>query len=144
MKVFGIKQCLQSKESEIEEGIIAGSTAVIQIPSKIQEVFINLAKSAKEEVLLILTTINAFLREERIGMIQSLKEAAVAINLNVRILTPINDIIEEKIHNIITVNRANKNIFSIQPIEATSKEITISTVTILVVDRKIFSNRKNR
>jgi two-component system, OmpR family, sensor histidine kinase VicK len=126
----------EQRIKEVEEGIIPGSTEVIQTPSKIQELFIDLVKSAKEEVLLILPTINAFLREERLGIMQSLKELAVAMNVNVRILTPINDIIEEKIHNILAVNQGNMNYFSIQPIEITSKEIRVSTVTILVVDRE--------
>src|SRR6188472_869373 len=126
----------EQRIKELEEGITPGSTEVIQIPSKIQQLFIDLVKSAKEEVLLILPTINAFLREERLGIMQSLKELAVAMNVNVRILTPINDIIEEKIHNILAVNQGNMNSFSIQPIEITSKEIRVSTVTILVVDRE--------
>ncbi|MBV9668721.1 MAG: HAMP domain-containing histidine kinase [Nitrososphaeraceae archaeon] len=127
----------EQRIKELEEGTILGNTEVIQIPSKIQELFIDLVKSAKEEVLLILPTINAFLREERLGIIQALKELAVAMNVKVRILSPINDVIEEKIHNILlSVNQGNKNTFIIQPIEITSKEITISTVTILVVDRK--------
>ena len=128
---------VEQRIKELEEGTILGNTEVIQIPSKIQELFIDLVKSAKEEVLLILPTINAFLREDRLGIIQALKESAVAMNVKVRILSPINDVIEEKIHNILlSVNQGNKNTFSIQPIEITSKEITISTVTILVVDRK--------
>jgi signal transduction histidine kinase len=126
----------EQRIKELEEGIIPGSTAVINISSKIQELFIDLVNSAKEEVLLILPTINAFLREERLGVIQSLTELAVAMNVNVRILTPINDIIEEKIHNILAVNQGNMNSFSIQPIEITSKEIRVNTVTILVVDRE--------
>ena len=126
----------EQRIKEIEEGIIPGSTAILQIPSKIQELFIDLVKSAKEEVLLILPTINAFLREERLGVMQSLKELAVAMNVNVRILTPINDIVEEKIHNILAVNEGNMNSLSIQPIEITSKELTVNTVTILVVDRE--------
>ena len=126
----------EQRIKDLEQGIVPGSTAVIQIPSKIQELFIDLVKSAKVEVLLILPTINAFLREERLGVMQSLKELAEAMNVKVRILTPINDIIEEKIHNIYAVNQENMASFSIQPIEITSKEIRVSTVTILVVDRE--------
>jgi hypothetical protein len=48
-------------------------------------------KSAKEEVLLLLPTTNAFLREERIGILQLLREAAAERRVNVRILTPINN-----------------------------------------------------
>jgi hypothetical protein len=35
---------------------------VIQIPQSIQEFFIDMVKSAKYEILLILPTVNAFLR----------------------------------------------------------------------------------
>jgi two-component system, OmpR family, sensor histidine kinase VicK len=120
---------------EIEEGFILGSTEVIQIPSRTKELFIDLIKSAKEEVLLLLPTTNAFLREERMGMIQSLREAAVGRGVNVRILTPINNMIQKIIQNIV-VDQAN-NLFDIRAIETTSSEIAVvGTVTILVVDKK--------
>jgi signal transduction histidine kinase len=120
---------------EIEEGIVLGSTEVIHIPSRIQELFIDLVEYAKEEVLLILPTTNAFLREQSIGIIQSLKKAALERKVNVRILTPTNDIIEKAIQDM-ALDQAN-GLFKIQPIEATSpSEITVNAVTILVIDRK--------
>jgi two-component system sensor histidine kinase VicK len=125
----------ESRIREIEEGFILGSTEIILIPSRTKELFIDLVKSAKEEVLLLLPTINAFLREDRIGMIQSLREAAVGCGVNVRILTPINDMIQKIIQNIM-VDQAN-NLFDIRAIETTSSEIAVvGTVTILVVDKK--------
>ena len=57
-------------------------------------------KSSKHEILLLLPTANAFLREERLGIIQLLKQAATELGLNVRILSPTNDIIENKLRNI--------------------------------------------
>jgi two-component system sensor histidine kinase VicK len=123
------------RTKEIEEGFILGSTEVIQIPSRTKELFIDLIKSAKEEVLLLLPTTNAFLREERMGMIQSLREAAAGHGVNVRLLTPINNTIQKIIQNIM-VDQAN-NLFDIRAIETTSPEIAVvGTVTILVVDRK--------
>ena len=115
---------------EIEEGIILGTTQVIQIPSRILELFINLVKQAKEEVLLVLPTINAFYREERLGIIRLLKEA-LCRNIYVRILTPTNDDIERKISNI----GAEQGKFTIRPIEMITG-VTITTVTIVVIDRK--------
>ncbi len=94
--------------------------------------FIKLVKTSKEEVLLLLPTINAFLREERIGIIQYLREAAQERGINVKILTPTNDIIKEKIQNI---KGDNVKIFVIPHFEITS-DIQISTVTILVIDKK--------
>src|ERR687885_2830528 len=71
--------------SEIEGGIVSGNTEVIQIPSRTKELFIDLIKSAKQEVLLLFPTVNSFLREERIGIIQLLKEIASMHQRNVRV-----------------------------------------------------------
>jgi two-component system, OmpR family, sensor histidine kinase VicK len=62
------------REIESEGRINLGITEVVDNPVKTQELFINLIKSAKFEILLVLPTINAFRREHRIGAIQLLKE----------------------------------------------------------------------
>src|ERR687884_1483675 len=81
---------------EIEEGFVSGITEVIQIPSRTKELFIDLVKSAKDEVLLLFPTVNSFLREERIGIIQLLKEAASTDRkVRVRIISPTNNNIEK-------------------------------------------------
>jgi two-component system sensor histidine kinase VicK len=76
---------------EIEEGLDLGKTEVIQRPQKILDMFLDMIKSAKCEILLILPTINAFLREERIGTFELLKNSCVQKNVMVRIVTPTND-----------------------------------------------------
>jgi signal transduction histidine kinase len=124
----------ENRIKELEEGFVLGSTEVIQIPPRTKELFSDLVKSAKEEVLLLLPTINAFLREHRIGIIQSLKEAAER-GVKVRILTPINKNIEEIIQNMKISDQAKK-FFDIQSIEIPAEEVKVVTVTILVVDRK--------
>ncbi|HZD82714.1 MAG TPA: ATP-binding protein [Nitrososphaeraceae archaeon] len=130
----------ESRIREIEEeGFVLSSTEVIQIPSRTKELFIDLVKSAKEEVLLLLPTTNAFLREERIGIIQLLRKAAAERRVNVRILTPIdNNKIEKIIQNTVMADQAKNNYFDIRATETTSSpEIAVvGTVTILVVDRK--------
>jgi two-component system, OmpR family, sensor histidine kinase VicK len=93
----------EQKIKEIEEGVVIGRTEVIQSPNDIQQLFINMVKSAKHELLLLLPSINAFYREERIGIIELLKQVAEREQrVNVRILTPTNDDIEEKLHNIVS------------------------------------------
>src|SRR2546423_6271384 len=84
--------CSEQKIREIEEGVVLGSTEVILGPLRIQELFIDLVKSAKQEILLILPTTNSFLREHKLGIIQLLKQVASIseYNVNVRILTPTN------------------------------------------------------
>jgi two-component system, OmpR family, sensor histidine kinase VicK len=118
---------------EIEEDTILGVTEVIQDPSKIQALFINLTKSAKKEVFLVLPTINAFYREERLGIIRLLQEAALDRNINVRILAPTNDIVEKKVRSISAIAQGQK--FGFRSIE-TASGATVTTVTIVVVDRK--------
>lgn len=109
-----------------------GSTEVIRAPIKTKELYVNLVKKSEEEILLLIPSINAFFRQEKLGIMEFLKEAALERRVNVKILTPTNDMINEKMQNLI------KNIdnFVIQPFEFASGEINANTVTILVVDRK--------
>jgi two-component system, OmpR family, sensor histidine kinase VicK len=91
---------------EIEEGVVIGRTEVIQNPADIQQLFINMVKSANHEVLLVIPTINSFYREERIGIMELLKRAAEREDnrVNVRILTPTKDTIEEKLQNMVSAS----------------------------------------
>ena len=73
---------------EIEEDIDFGKTDLIQSPQKIIDLFLKMIKSAKHEILLIIPTTNAFLREERIGAIELLRQAVMERNVKVRIITP--------------------------------------------------------
>jgi len=147
---------------EIEEGVILGKTEVIQSPEDIQQLFINMVKSAKYEVLLVLPTLNAFYREERIGIMELLKQAAEREHrINVRILTPTKDTIEDKLQNMISASQQRDNKreeaeqqqmkskrknFDIRCIDVESiienngavaaKRSAVTTVTIVVVDRE--------
>ena len=132
----------EQKIREIEEGVILGSTEVVLVPLRMQELFMDLVKSAKQEMLLILPTTNAFLREYKLGIIQLLKQESVSEhNINVRILTPTNDAIEEILKNITLTTtideqkKENEN-FVIRRIDLAT-EIAVSTVTIGVADRQI-------
>ena len=160
----------ERKIKEIQGDISLGITEIIDNPLRTRDLFINMVKSAKSEVLLILPTINAFMREHRIGVIQLLKELSTTLEtsisegnqekkeerraINIRILTPINDaidkIIEEmKITTTISTTSVTKeeSIFpfssdkdnnpnlQIRHLES-QPEFNVTTVTILVVDRK--------
>jgi signal transduction histidine kinase len=127
----------ETRIKELEEGIILGDTEVIQVPLKIQKLFIQLVKSAKEEILLILPTINAFYREERLGIIRLLKEATLERNIDVRVLTPINEVIEQKVWSMMALAVDQGKNLDIRPVHMTSAGVTVTTVTILVIDRKV-------
>lgn len=75
--IWNASTSAERKIKEIEGNISFGTTEIIDNPSKTQVMFINLIKSAKFEILLILPTVNAFLREYRIGAIQLLKELSM-------------------------------------------------------------------
>ncbi|HET7148516.1 MAG TPA: HAMP domain-containing sensor histidine kinase [Candidatus Nitrosopolaris sp.] len=126
----------ETRIKELDGGIVLGDTEVIQVPLKIQELFLHLVKSAKEEILLVLPTINAFYREERLGIIRLLKEAAVDRNIVVRTLTPINEVIEQKVWSMTAVSINQGKNLDIRPVHMTSAGVTVTTVTILVVDKK--------
>jgi two-component system, OmpR family, sensor histidine kinase VicK len=124
--------------NEIEEGIELEKTYVLQDPHNIQKLFLDLVRSARHEVLLILPTVNAFLREHRIGVIRLLMYAVREHNVNVRILTPTSDVIDYILKNEVTPfqeGERRKN-FDIRSINRSPEETSVSTVTIMVVDKK--------
>ena len=123
---------------EIEEGIDFGKTDLIQTPQRILELFLKMIQSAKHEILLIIPTTNAFLREERIGAIELLRQAAVERNVRVRIITPPSAVIENILQGegdrIEEKNNELKGL-EIQYSDIRFEQTAVTTVTILVVDR---------
>jgi two-component system, OmpR family, sensor histidine kinase VicK len=127
----------------IEEGIDLGRTDIIQSPRMILDLFTNMIKSAKTEILLMLPTINAFLREERIGVIELLEKSAIENNVKVRIITPSNDVVERILQDTEAAaargERQEKHkgqSFEVRRSNIQFKETAVTTVTTLVVDRK--------
>ena len=122
----------EQRIKELEDFYNVGRTEIIYNPTFSKEMLIDLVKKSKNEVLLLLPTINAFLREYRIGVFNYLKDAAQNRKLNVKILTPTNDEIFTIIQKIMHNNLKN---FIIYPFEVAS-QIKINTITILIVDEK--------
>src|SRR5215212_9976137 len=122
---------------QVEEGV-ESDIEVIQNPDRTEELYWNIVKSAEREILLILPTANAVIRQEKMGMIKSLAEATKSRNIQVRILMPevnfssSNLIIEEskqpQQHQ--DSLKSSLNIRYLQPISNTK-------ATILIADRNI-------
>jgi two-component system, OmpR family, sensor histidine kinase VicK len=91
----------EQKIREIEEGIEPEVIETIRNPFEIQKIAFELVKSARDEILLIFSTANAFHRQERTGMIKLLKEAAAGRRVQIRILTPIDDLIKGTVQKLI-------------------------------------------
>ena len=123
-----------------EEEYILGKTEVIQNPLTTQTLFINLITSAKHEVLLLLPTINAFFREQRLGIIQLLKQGAIERGVNVKILVPADRVIEKNLGNMTALEGKEgikrKMDFDFRSMNTSTEEIPVNTVTIVVVDKK--------
>jgi signal transduction histidine kinase len=101
---------------------------------EIQKLVFSLIQTAKEEILVMYSTANAFHRQERAGKIQLLKKVATERGVKVRILTPEDELIETA-RKLMMVQEAgqraheNIGIRYIQPHLQTK-------VTIIIVDRK--------
>jgi two-component system, OmpR family, sensor histidine kinase VicK len=128
----------ERKINEIEGGIELEKTYIIQDPQSIQKLFVDMVKSVQHEVLLILPTVNAFLREHRMGIIQLLMHAMRERSVNVRILTPTNDVIDNILKNTVISyqEEERRKDFDLRSINMSPEETAVSTVTIVVVDKK--------
>jgi two-component system, OmpR family, sensor histidine kinase VicK len=119
---------------EIEDGTIPPRIEVVRDPRQIQRLYLDLIKLAKDEILLILPTANAFYRQERIGVIEALQAAATEREVRIRIAAP-NSAVQEALQ---TLNgrieaKVGRKLMSYRRIlEANAS----NTVTVLVVDRK--------
>jgi two-component system, OmpR family, sensor histidine kinase VicK len=100
---------------------------LIRDPVEIQQIAFEIGMAARDEILIIYSTANAFDRQMKLGTIQSLKEV-VERGVKTRILTPKEPLIEKTVQ---MLKRQNHNI------EIRYSEPGLQTqVTILVVDRK--------
>jgi two-component system, OmpR family, sensor histidine kinase VicK len=122
----------EQKIREIEEGVNLGITEIIQDSHRTKEVFIDTIRSATDEILLILPTVNALLREERIGIIDLVREAAEERNAQVRLLTPMNDLTEKTLQKLEQKKEDKKGNIEVRRVELESEIKS----TIVVVDRK--------
>jgi len=102
---------------------------IIQDPAEIQKRYQGLVASAKKQVLLFLPTTTAYRREEKIGIFESLEEAA-ARGADIRILLPTDKEIEEKIQEKIK----SKKGFEVRKIKTTVP--TESRSKIVIIDRR--------
>ncbi|MFL6397796.1 MAG: sensor histidine kinase [Nitrososphaeraceae archaeon] len=106
---------------------------VIQNASRVKTLYFEVIKSAKEEVLVIFPTPNAFIRQEKLGVIQAIIEVSGKNNLKVRILMPAHNISEHSLRNLKRCDRYHNGNIDVRYIEVTSG----TKATILLADRKL-------
>jgi two-component system, OmpR family, sensor histidine kinase VicK len=116
---------------DIEAGVDLADIEVIPSSARAQERYLDVVRSVEEEILWIFPTVNAFIRQDKIGAIPLAKEAVKEKNIRVRILIPASSLIEQKIQQLKQYCSPN-NIIDIRYIV----QMSDTKATILVVDRK--------
>jgi two-component system, OmpR family, sensor histidine kinase VicK len=116
---------------DIEAGVDLADIEVIPSSGRTQELYLDIVKSASEEILWIFPTVNAFIRQEKIGAVQLAKEAFKERNVKVRILVPANSLIEQKVQQLKQYCYSN-DMIDVRYIVQMSE----TKATILVIDRK--------
>ena len=117
---------------DIEVGVDLADIEVIQSSAKAQERYLNLVRSAKEEILWIFPTVNAFIRQDKMGAIPLAIQAARERNVKLKILMPANDLLEQKVQQLKQYCPSSGTI-DVRYIEERTSE---TKATILVLDRK--------
>ncbi len=143
------QQILEIQDIELE-GI-----KIIRNPVEVQKLAFDLIKSAKDEILIIFSTANAFHRQIKAGSIKLLTEITSQKVVNIKIMTPIDDqlpeikkelenieikekVEQDKKEKIVEIPREKNykqqrsNKIEIRFIESQSQ----TTISILIVDRK--------
>jgi signal transduction histidine kinase len=116
-----IKDLEKGMQSDIE---------VIPNSARAGEVYLNLVKNAKDEILLIFPTTGAFIRQSKLGVIELAKEAARLRDTKVRFLMPASNLTDGSILDL--KKDYPHNIDVRYYVEQTS----VAKATILLVDRK--------
>ncbi len=93
--LWSIAVPLEQKINEIEEGAKQDFVRYIFEPVELQQLVFELIKSAKEEILLLFSTANAFYRQEREGLVRLIQETVSKTRTDIRILTNTNDRIND-------------------------------------------------
>ena len=100
----------EQKIIELEEGIKLEGIKIIRNPVEVQNLTFDLLKSVKDEILIIFSTANAFHRQEKAGSIKLLTEiASKKGDINIKIMTPIDNKLQDIKRNLENVKIKEKN-----------------------------------
>ncbi len=110
----------------------SNNTGVIEDPRAVKSTYLDLINSAKDEILLILSSPAALAREEKIGVIESLMGASVDRDVKVKILLPL---LKEDEKKLIGTLEEIKTL-GIEVRTPVRQKDQISRITILIIDKK--------
>jgi two-component system sensor histidine kinase VicK len=116
----------EHKIREIEEGVVHEIIESISDPTKLQNKVVDLLRTAREEILVVFSSANAFHRQERTGSIQILKDLIISYpEIKIKILTPMDN----------EIQRVCKDLSKFMNFQYRFME-PLSKVSIMVVDKK--------
>ena len=113
---------------DMEEGNY-NEIEVIQNPTRALELYRETISMAEKEIMLIFPTINALLRQKKLGIVDKLKDIAQEHKIKVRVLIPSNTSVDLVLGNLSEVEDESLDIRYIESMSAWA--------TILIVDKKI-------
>ena len=121
---------------DIEAGADLADIEVIQSSSRAGQLYLELVKNAKEEVLFIFPSTSALIRQEKMGAIPLAVEAVKKHAARVRILVPYNKEVEDRI-NLMKAELGRRRIYNADVDVRYTEQTSGTMATILVVDRKV-------
>ena len=130
----------QYRIKQLEEEGVESDIEVIQNPDRTEELYWDTVKSAEKEILLILPTANAFIRQEKMGIIKYLAEATKSRNIQVRILMPQVNLSHHHPHHLAIEESNPLHQQQDNPIDSLNirylQQLSDTKATILIADRK--------
>jgi two-component system, OmpR family, sensor histidine kinase VicK len=118
----------------IEEGTDLADIEVIPSAASARQIYLDALKKAQKNIMILFPTTNAFLRQNKIGVIQLAKEAAEQRNVRIRILMPRHELTKQLVNSLTGRTYPRYNNIDLRYIKQTRLN---SYVTIVVVDEKV-------
>ncbi|MGN6614754.1 MAG: sensor histidine kinase [Candidatus Nitrosocosmicus sp.] len=120
---------------DIERGFDPESIDIVSKSNNLKNLYIDLIRSAKKEIMLIFPTSNAFLRQHKIGVTAALLESATDNNIPVRVLMPKS---EFAIQSIDLLKKEESRVTNIDNFEVRYiDQLSDTKATILIIDKKV-------
>jgi signal transduction histidine kinase len=111
-KVWNIAAAAPLRIRELELTHAKGITEVIDTPALIEQACLSGLSSARNEILLIIPTVNSFERQRELGLLEALSRGAQG-NVVTKVLVPSNDTVRSQLFPLLSAN--NIKVHFIQP-----------------------------
>ena len=111
------------KIREIEQGLEPVFVDVIQNSKRAKELYLHLLEIATKEIMIIFPTLQAFIRQEKIGVMQAIKDAVKYRNTKARLLMPLKYFADDAMWYVIPDNeRLLQSLQQRKPAQSTTQQ----------------------